>query len=60
MGEKQPIEPPERDDPSRPLSTEALQQQLGNYANKLTEQRQEQPRAQGAEGDKDSSDTSDK
>jgi hypothetical protein len=44
MGEKQPIEPPERDDPSTPLSTEELQQKLGEYSSKLSEQRQEPPK----------------
>lgn len=43
MGEKQPIEPPERDNPETPLTTEQLQQQLGEYGTKLAEQRQEQP-----------------
>lgn len=43
MGEKPPIEPEKRDDPQTPLTTEQLQQQLGEYGAKLAEQRQEQP-----------------
>lgn len=43
MGEKQPIEPPERDNPEEPLTTEQLQEQLHGYSAELAAQRQEPP-----------------
>lgn len=49
------IPPPERENPEQPLSTEELTKQLGEYANKLTEQRQSPPTPPGAEDDSSSS-----